>query len=86
MTFGMCARSLWFNNIPGSTQKRLLGVAAVLLLVFATANVAFSFRHVLDAFIYYTGPGGPAQHLAVISNWVNVMKVPFAYRCRIVHH
>ena len=49
-------------------------IVALLMFLFATLDVAFGLRHNLDAFIYYTGPGGPKAEFAIISYWVNVMK------------
>ena len=36
--------------------------------------MAFGLRHILDAFVFYTGQGGPAEELDDISYWINVMK------------
>lgn len=36
--------------------------------------MAFGLRHNLDAFVYYTGPGGATAEFGDISYWVNVMK------------
>ncbi|KAJ7431323.1 hypothetical protein FB451DRAFT_1157165 [Mycena latifolia] len=48
--------------------------AAILMFTFATLDVTFGLRHNLDAFVYYTGPGGAKEELENISYWVNVMK------------
>jgi len=44
------------------------------MFTFATLDVAFGLRHNLDAFVYYTGPGGAKEEFENISYWVNVMK------------
>ena len=49
-------------------------VVALLLFVFATLDVALLLRHVLDAFIWYQGPGGAIAEFSDISYLVNVMK------------
>ena len=43
------------------------------LFVFPTLRIAFGIKHILDAFVYYKGDGGPMELLSDISNWVNVM-------------
>ena len=40
----------------------------------SSETVAFGLRHILDAFVFYKGPGGAATELGNISYWVNVMK------------
>ena len=52
----------------------MITVVTMLLFVFATSDVAFGLRHMLDAFVYYKGSGGPMEELSDISYWVNVMK------------
>lgn len=49
-------------------------VAAILMAIFGTLNVAFALRFNLDAFVWYKGPGGPTGKFENISYWVNVMK------------
>lgn len=49
-------------------------LVAIAMCAFATLDVAFGLIHNLDAFIYYTGSGGPIAEFSLISNWVNVMK------------
>ena len=56
-----------------SVNKTML-TTSIVLGIFATLDVAFGLRHVLDAFIWYHGPGGPIQEFEDISYWVNVMK------------
>ena len=61
---------------PRSRQgKRIVFlVVALLLFVFATLDVAIQLRHVLYAFIWYTGPGGAIGELSDLSYWLNAMK------------
>nr|VWO98255.1 Cytochrome P450 monooxygenase CYP52X1 [Ganoderma boninense] len=72
-------------------------IVALLFFVFASLDVALLLRHILDAFIWYQGPGGAIQEFSDISYWVNSMKmVTFVaqtsiadgmliYRCYIVY-
>ena len=48
--------------------------ATLAMFTIATMEMAFGFQHNLQAFILYTGPGGPNAEFNHISNWVNVMK------------
>jgi hypothetical protein len=45
-------------------------VTALLLFIFATMDVAFLLRHVLDAFIWYKGGGHAIEELSILSYWV----------------
>ena len=74
VTFCMCVRELWTSKSSSLLKHRMLVVATLLLMVFATSDIAFGLRHVLDAFVYYKGPGGAIGELSDISYWVNVMK------------
>ena len=40
----------------------------------ATLEMAFGLLHMLQAFIWYPGPGGAIDEFEDISNWVNVMR------------
>nr|VWO98264.1 N/A [Ganoderma boninense] len=55
-------------------QRNVFLIVASLLFVFATLDVALLLRHVLDAFVWYHGPGGTVGEFADISYWVNAMK------------
>ena len=55
-------------------QRVIFLIVAVALFTFATLDVALLLRHVLDAFIWYHGPGGAIGEFKDISYWVNVMK------------
>ena len=55
-------------------RRNVFLVVALLLFVFATLDLALLLRHVLDAFIWYKGPGGAIGEFSDISYWVNVMK------------
>ncbi|GJF00792.1 hypothetical protein PsYK624_170930 [Phanerochaete sordida] len=75
VTLGLCARALFWGRAAarGRHHWPLIAVALA-MFVFATLDVAFGLRHVLDAFIFYRGPGGPDAEFENISYWVNVMK------------
>ncbi|KDR69732.1 hypothetical protein GALMADRAFT_77028, partial [Galerina marginata CBS 339.88] len=83
----------WFK--PRHHVKKAMLLAALLMLVFASMDVAFHLRHVLDAFIYFNGD--PIETFDKTSNWINVMKMGcfvaqtfvgdsiLIYRCWIVY-
>lgn len=82
VTLGQCLRILLWGSASrdgGLSLKRNINwpmlIVALLLATFATLDVAFGLRHVLDAFIYYKGPGGAKAEFANISYWIQVMKV-----------
>ena len=80
VTLGLCVRALFWGST--GTKERYnwpLVVVAALMCTFATFDVAFGLRHNLDAFIFYTGPGGPDAEFEDISYWVNVMKVSLSF-------
>lgn len=49
--------------------------ATIAMFTIATLEMAFGLQHNLEAFIYYTGPGGANGEFQDISNWVNVMRL-----------
>ena len=60
---------------PSRTRQRVFYfIVAILLFIFATLDVALLLRHVLDAFVWYHGQGGPTAELDDISYWVSAMK------------
>ena len=80
VTFAMCARALFWDK--QGLKKRInwpMVVVMALMAIFATLDLALGLRHNLNAFIYYTGPGGAAAEFDNISYWVNVMKVRKLY-------
>ena len=74
VTFGMCMYIMLVKSRSRNRQRVIFIVVAVLLGIVATLDVALLLRHVLDAFIWYTGPGGPNGEFSDISYWVNAMK------------
>ncbi|KAM5545449.1 hypothetical protein V8D89_000487 [Ganoderma adspersum] len=97
VSFGMCMYTMLTSSQPRRGQRSMFLVVALLLFVFATLDVALLLRHVLDAFIWYQGPGGALAEFSDISYWVNVMKtvtyvaqtsigdVMLIYRCYVVY-
>jgi len=69
----------------------------LLLWVVSTLDLALGLRHNLEAFVYYSGPGGPTAVFLEISSWINIMKTMtyvaqtfigdgiLIYRCYIVY-
>ena len=76
VTLAMCIRSLFWDRQGLKTKINwAMVIVMVLMAIFSTLDVALGLRHNLDAFIFYSGPGGPAAEFDNISYWVNVMKV-----------
>ena len=82
VTLALCVRSLfWGRHGLKATVNWPMAAVTALMCVFATLDVALGLRHNLEAFVYYTGPGGPAAEFDNISYWVNVMKVCRSLAC-----
>ncbi|KDR66934.1 hypothetical protein GALMADRAFT_147576 [Galerina marginata CBS 339.88] len=83
----------WFKPLNRVNKKMVF--AALLMLVFASMDVAFHLRHNLEAFVYFDGD--PIVEFDKTSNWINVMKMGcyvaqtfvgdtiLIYRCWIVY-
>ncbi|KIP04646.1 hypothetical protein PHLGIDRAFT_129367 [Phlebiopsis gigantea 11061_1 CR5-6] len=97
VSFGVCMYTMFIVG-RSTTRQRVFNFAiAILLFTFATLDVALLLRHVLDAFIWYHGPGGATEELGDISYWVSAMKTVayvaqtsigdavLIYRCYIVY-
>ncbi|KAI0346626.1 hypothetical protein BDW22DRAFT_1323122 [Trametopsis cervina] len=75
VTLFATARALLWD--PMGERKKVhwpMFIVMCSMAVFSTLDVALGMRHILDAFIFYTGPGGADEEFADISYWVNVMK------------
>ncbi|PFH53622.1 hypothetical protein AMATHDRAFT_73422 [Amanita thiersii Skay4041] len=98
VTFFHCLRILLSTDIRLKRPREInwmMLIAALLMFIFASLDVAFGLRHNIEAFIYFQGD--PVQNFADISNWVNVMKMGnfvaqtfvgdaiLLYRCWIVY-
>lgn len=68
---------LWTRDGHLKSKARINWImvgATLAMFTIATLEMAFGLQHNLEAFIYYTGPGGAKGEFADISNWVNVMR------------
>lgn len=75
-TFAACMYSWLSRPQTSSASGRWPWMAiAVALFLIGTVDVAFNFYHNLVAFIFYTGPGGPAGEFEDLSSWINVIRV-----------
>lgn len=80
VTLAQCLRALLWSDMEHGFKSNVnwpMLTVALLLCIFATLDVAFGLRHNLDAFVYYYKPGGAKAEFAIISYWVNVMKVEY---------
>ncbi|TFY75243.1 hypothetical protein EWM64_g8769 [Hericium alpestre] len=96
VTFGQCILALTRSRRTPK-QKSTFFVITLFFFLFGTLDIAFLMRQILEAFIYYDGPGGANTRLEDISDWVNVMRTVFycvqtsiadgmlIYRCWIVY-
>ncbi|KAI0060439.1 hypothetical protein BV25DRAFT_1917786 [Artomyces pyxidatus] len=97
VTFGKVLWVLFSKTHSRQSGRVHLMIATLLLFAVGTAYIAVTFRHVLDAFVWYTGPGGPTGQLTQISNKVlNMVSILYIvqtslgdgmliYRCYIVY-
>jgi hypothetical protein len=77
VSFVACMNVLLFTSHKSSSRKqsrRMLTIISVLMTVLAVFNEALQLRHMLDAFIYYQGPGGPTAELEDSAYWVDSTK------------
>ena len=74
VSFGVCMYTILVKSGSRQGQYNVFLIMTLLLFVFATLDVALLLRHVLDAFIWYNGPGGAIAEFSEISYWVNAMK------------
>ncbi|KAH7870453.1 hypothetical protein F5879DRAFT_920744 [Lentinula edodes] len=71
---------LWDLNVPGGRLKRAstinwpMLVVALLLMALSTFDVSLGLMHSIEAFIFYTGPGGSAARFTGLTDWVNILK------------
>lgn len=76
VTFTNCVKVLVRPDGHFSTWNRrkcLMLLAAVLMFIFASLDVAFHLRHNLDVFIHSTED--PVEEFEDTSDWINVMKM-----------
>jgi hypothetical protein len=58
----------------GTVRWTLVSVAFG-MFVLGTLDIALLFKHNLDGFVRFDGPGGPDARLGDISDWVNPARV-----------
>ncbi|KAM5540140.1 hypothetical protein V8D89_006280 [Ganoderma adspersum] len=98
VSFGMCMYLMLVNPRSRQGKRIVFLLVALLLFVFATLDVSIQLRHVLHAFIWYSGPGGAIGEFSDLSYWLNAMKSVtynaqtsiadgmLIYRCYIVYN
>ncbi|KAF5309750.1 hypothetical protein D9611_013619 [Ephemerocybe angulata] len=102
VTFFSCMRVLLWRDgrlKAWSEMKKMMVIAALLMLVFGSLDVAFGLRHNLEAFVYQFAKGvQPAEEFGKISKWLNVMKFAnyaaqtfigdgiLLYRCYVIYN
>lgn len=98
VTFFICIRTLLSSDSALSriSFRVLLGVS-IAMAILDGLDKSLQLRHILDAFVYYKGPGGPLGLLNDTRNWVNFTKTVvyvvqtwlgdgvLVYRCCIVY-
>ncbi|KAJ3795664.1 hypothetical protein GGU11DRAFT_212782 [Lentinula aff. detonsa] len=71
---------LWDSNAEGGGLKHAskinwpMLVVALLLMALSTFDVSLGLMHSIEAFIFYTGPGGSAARFTGLTDWVNILK------------
>ncbi|KAJ3795663.1 hypothetical protein GGU11DRAFT_212724 [Lentinula aff. detonsa] len=102
ITFIQCIRYLLWDSRgvlkPAATVNWPLFVVAALLALLSTFDVALGLMHNIEAFIFYTGPGGSAARFTGLTDWVNILKTcnvvfgklisdgVLVYRCWVVYN
>lgn len=79
VSLGYCLRALLFDPHSHGLQWKkeinfVMLTVTLLLWVVSTLDLALGLRHNLEAFVYYSGPGGPTAVFLEISSWINIMK------------
>jgi len=98
VSFFICIRTLLSSDsaLNPISFRVLLGVS-IAMAILDGMDKSLQLRHMLDAFVYYKGPGGPVELLNDTRNWVNFTKTVvyviqtwlgdgvLVYRCCIVY-
>ena len=71
----MCMYTMFIAPKYRQGRRNVFLIVVLLFFVFATLDIALLLRHVLDAFIWYQGPGGAVAEFSDVSYWVNAMKM-----------
>ncbi|KIP07585.1 hypothetical protein PHLGIDRAFT_412673 [Phlebiopsis gigantea 11061_1 CR5-6] len=97
VTFGMCMYVMLVKGRSSARQRAVFLAVALAMFAVASLDAVLLLIHVLDAFIWYRGPGGAIGEFDEISYWVNAMKTVtyiiqtsigdgvLIYRCYIVY-
>ncbi|EPQ51376.1 hypothetical protein GLOTRDRAFT_49061 [Gloeophyllum trabeum ATCC 11539] len=75
VTTGHCLNVLLLKKTGKTGAHRLALVVTIYMFAVASNDTALCLVHVLDAFAYYTGPGGAEGELSHVSSWINVVKL-----------
>jgi len=101
VTFVSCMKTLLWKDghvKPVRTMHYKMIIAAILMFIFATMDVAFHLQHNLDAFVGAPDHQAVLDHFNDTSNWINVMKMAayvaqtfvgdaiLLYRCWVVYN
>ena len=75
VSFFICIRTLLSSDsaLNRVSFRVLLGVS-IAMAILDGMDKSLQLRHMLDAFVYYKGPGGPPGLLNDTRNWVNFTK------------
>src|ERR1700743_1260289 len=62
------------DSALAQTSYRTLMSISIIMMMLDAFDKALQLQHMLDAFVYYKGPGGPLAELSDTSYWVNSLK------------
>ncbi|KIK61737.1 hypothetical protein GYMLUDRAFT_574980 [Collybiopsis luxurians FD-317 M1] len=81
ITFVQAIRYLiWDSDAKGAGLKPASGInwamlsVALILMALSTLDVSLGLMHSIEAFIFFTGPGGSAARFTGLTDWVNIVK------------
>ncbi|KAF9468731.1 hypothetical protein BDZ94DRAFT_695081 [Collybia nuda] len=75
VSFVACINTLVYGRRKLITWADRVILAVILIMAFISVwDIALFFKNVVDAFIYYTGPGGPTHVFSNLGHWVNVAR------------
>lgn len=75
VSFFICLRVLFTSESAlNPLSFRSLMAVSVLMAILDGLDKSLQLRHMLDAFVYYKGPGGPIEELSETKNGINFAK------------
>ncbi|KIK61736.1 hypothetical protein GYMLUDRAFT_73243 [Collybiopsis luxurians FD-317 M1] len=102
ITFVQCMRYLLWDSKgvlrSASSINWIVFIVAILLAILSTLDIALGLMHAIEAFIFYTGPGGSNARFTGLTDWVNILKTcnivfgklisdgVLIYRCWVVYN